>query len=55
MKNNQKINYKIGDVVTVISGSNKNNSGEIVFINEKKATVIIKGVNIVTKCIPPDA
>jgi large subunit ribosomal protein L24 len=55
MKNNQKINYKIGDVVIVISGSHKNSSGEIVFIDEKKATVLVKGVNIVNKCIRPDA
>jgi len=55
MKNKKKKNYKIGDVVTVISGSNKNNSGEIIFIDEKKARAIVKGVNIATKCIQPNA
>jgi len=55
MKKKQKINLKIGDRVTVICGSHKHKNGEIIFINQKTARIIVKGVNFRYKCIKPDA
>ena len=55
MKKNHKINLKIGDSVTIISGSHKNKNGEIIFIDKKEGKVIVKGVNIISKSIRPNA
>jgi large subunit ribosomal protein L24 len=54
MKKKQKIPVKIGDVVRVISGFNKNEIGEILKINKKTGRVLIKGVNFKFKHIKPN-
>jgi len=53
MGREQKIHVKIGDVVRVISGSNKNEIGEIVKINKKTGKVLVKGVNFKFKHMKP--
>jgi large subunit ribosomal protein L24 len=55
MKKNHKISLKIGDSVTIISGSHKTKNGEIIFIDKKEGKVIVKGVNIISKSIRPNA
>lgn len=35
MPNNQKLHVKMGDIVTVISGFHKNETGEVIKINRK--------------------
>jgi len=54
MKQKQKIPVKIGDIVRVISGFNKNEIGEIMKINKKTGKVLIKGVNFKFKHIKPN-
>lgn len=54
MKIKQKIHVKIGDIVTIISGFNKNESGEILKINKKTGKVLVKGINFKYKHIKPN-
>ena len=54
MTKKQKLHVKIGDVVTVISGFNKNESGEIIKINRKTGKVIVKGINLKLKHFKPN-
>jgi len=55
MKKDQKINVKIGDIVTVISGFHKTEIGEIIKMNKKTGKVIVKGVNFKFKHIKPNS
>ena len=50
----KKIHVKIGDVVTIISGFHKNETGEIIKVNKKTGTVIVKGINFKFKHIKPN-
>ena len=43
MGKEQKIHVKIGDIVRIISGFNKNEIGEILKINKKTGKVLVKG------------
>jgi len=54
MAKEQKIHVKIGDIVRIISGSNKNEIGEILKINKKTGRVLVKGVNFKFKHIKPN-
>ena len=54
MPKKQKFNIKIGDMVTVISGSNKNETGEVVKINRENGKIIVKGVNFKFKHVKPN-
>lgn len=54
MKIEQKIHLKIGDTVTIISGFNKNETGEIIKINRKTGKVIVKGINFKFKHLKPN-
>jgi large subunit ribosomal protein L24 len=54
MSKEQKIYLKIGDIVRIISGSNKNEIGEIIKINKKTGRVLVKGVNFKFKHIKPN-
>ena len=54
MAKEQKIHVKIGDIVRIISGSNKNEIGEILKINKKTGRVLAKGVNFKFKHIKPN-
>ena len=49
----QKIKLKIGDNVKVISGSDKNKTGEIIKIYHQNRKVLIKGINFKFKHIKP--
>jgi large subunit ribosomal protein L24 len=50
----QKMHVKIGDRVTIISGFNKNETGEIVKINKKTGKIVVKGINFKFKHIKPN-
>ena len=54
MPKKQKFNIKIGDIVTVISGSNKNETGEVLKINRENGKIIVKGINFKFKHIKPN-
>lgn len=54
MSNQQKIHVKIGDQVTVISGSYKNETGEVLKVNQKTGKIIVQGVNFKFKHIKPN-
>jgi len=54
MAQNQKLHVKIGDMVTVISGFHKNETGEIIKINKKTGKVVVKGINFKFKHVKPN-
>jgi large subunit ribosomal protein L24 len=54
MTQKQKLHVKIGDMVTVISGFHKNETGEIIKINRKTGKVIVKGINFKFKHVKPN-
>ena len=49
----KKQHVKIGDTVIIISGSHKNEIGEILSINKKTGRIIVKGINFKFKHIKP--
>ena len=53
MPKSQKLHVKVGDVVTVISGFHKNETGEITKIDKKTGKVVVKGINFKFKHIKP--
>lgn len=54
MQKKKKLNFKIGDMVTVISGFHKNESGEVIKINRNTGKLIVKGINFKFKHIKPN-
>ena len=54
MPKKQKIHIKIGDTVRIISGFFKNETGEVIKINRKNGTVIVKGINFKFKHVKPN-
>ena len=54
MPKSQKLHIKVGDVVTVISGFHKNETGEITKIDRKTGKVVVKGINFKFKHIKPN-
>jgi len=46
---------KKGDTVKVITGKDKDKEGKVVLVNAKKNTVIVEGVNMLTKHTKPNA
>lgn len=42
------------DLVYIVSGKDKDKTGEVLKVNPKKNTVIVSGVNVVTKHIKPN-
>lgn len=50
---NMKI--KKGDLVKVIAGKDKGKEGKIIAINHKDNTVLVEGVNMITKHTKPSA
>lgn len=54
MVTKQKIHVKVGDVVKIISGFHKNEIGEILKINRKTGSLIIKGINFKFKHVKPN-
>ena len=53
MPKNQKLHVKVGDIVTVISGFHKNQTGEITKIDRKTGKIVVKGINFKFKHIKP--
>lgn len=53
MPKKKKLLLKKGDLVQVIAGKDKGNTGKILEINRYQERVIVEGVNIVTKHIKP--
>ena len=48
-----KVHVKIGDIVRIISGFHKNETGEVLKINRKTGKLLIKGINFKFKHIKP--
>jgi len=46
---------KKGDIVKVIAGKDKDKEGKVMAVNHKNNTVIVEGVNMVTKHTKPSA
>ena len=55
MPKKQKVHVKVGDTVKIISGFNKNETGEIIKINRKTGKLIIKGINFKFKHVKPNS
>ena len=48
-KTNKKLHTKVGDRVIVVSGKDKGKQGNVKDVNPAKGTVLVDGVNVVTK------
>ena len=48
-KTNKKLHTKVGDRVIVVSGKDKGKQGNVKDVNLKDSTVLVDGVNVVTK------
>ena len=44
---------KKGDMVKVIAGKDKDNEGKVIAVNAKNNTVLVEGINMVTKHTKP--
>lgn len=53
MDKKQKMPVKVGDNVTVISGFDKNKSGEVLKLYSNTGKIIVKGINFKFKHIKP--
>jgi large subunit ribosomal protein L24 len=54
MLKQKKLHVKIGDLVTIISGFHKNETGEIIKVNKKTGKIIVKGINFKFKHMKPN-
>lgn len=54
MPKKQKLHVKMGDSVTVISGFNKNETGEVIKINRTTGKIVVKGINFKFKHVKPN-
>ena len=54
MSKKQKIHVKVGDIVVIISGFHKNETGEIIKINKQTGKVLVKGINFKFKHVKPN-
>jgi len=54
MTKKQKIHIKVGDIVMIISGFHKNETGEIIKINKETGKVLVKGINFKFKHVKPN-
>jgi large subunit ribosomal protein L24 len=53
MIKNKKLHLKVGDQVTIISGSYKNETGDVIQVSRKTGKVIVKGINLKFKHAKP--
>jgi len=53
MAQKQKLNVKVGDQVTIISGFHKNETGEVIKVDEKTQKVVVQGINFKFKHVKP--
>ena len=49
------LKIKKGDTVKVIAGKDKDKEGKVIAVNAKKNTVLVEGINMVTKATKPNA
>ena len=49
----KKLLLKRGDVVQVIAGKDKGNTGKILSIDRERERVVVEGINMVTKHVKP--
>lgn len=54
MLKQKKLHVKIGDLVTIISGFHKNETGEIIKVNKKTGKVVVKGINFKFRHMKPN-
>ena len=54
MSKQKKLHVKIGDMVTIISGFHKNETGEVIQINKNTGKIVVKGINFKFKHIKPN-
>jgi large subunit ribosomal protein L24 len=54
MAKKQKLHVKIGDNVQVISGFDKNKTGEVIKIYRNTGKILVKGINYKFKHIKPN-
>nr|AZJ16726.1 ribosomal protein L24 [Seminavis robusta] len=54
MPKKQKIHVKVGDIVVIISGFHKNETGEIMKINKNTGKILVKGINFKFKHVKPN-
>ena len=54
MLKQKKLHVKVGDLVTIISGFHKNETGEITKVNKKNGKIIVKGINFKFKHVKPN-
>ena len=50
----KKLHVKVGDIVTVISGFHKNETGEVLKINRRTGKILVKGINLKFKHLKPN-
>lgn len=51
----RKFHIKKGDTVTVIAGDSKGQQGRVLSVNREKETVIVEGVNLISKHTKPNS
>jgi len=54
MSQKKKVHVKVGDIVIIISGFHKNETGEIMKINKQTGKVLVKGINFKFKHVKPN-
>ena len=54
MSKQKKLHVKVGDMVTIISGFYKNETGEAIQINKNTGKIVVKGINFKFKHIKPN-
>ena len=54
MSKPKKLHVKVGDMVTIISGFYKNETGEVIQINKNTGKIVVKGINFKFKHIKPN-
>ena len=53
MAQKQKLHVKVGDQVTIISGFYKNETGEVIKVDQRSKKVIVQGINLKFKHVKP--
>jgi large subunit ribosomal protein L24 len=50
----QKMHVRVGDKVTIISGADKNKTGEITKVYKQTGKIVVKGINFKFKHVKPN-
>jgi large subunit ribosomal protein L24 len=54
MRQNQKMHVKIGDTVKIVSGFDKNKTGEVIKLYRNNGKILVKGINFKFKHVKPN-